>query len=96
MQVAMDPANPSRGQNFLPSGSDEMLPSSDMTAHTLLGGATPERELTGKLYASQLATMIATKNPEETRSVLVGLGLNKAESSQEQFLDLMELVVQCL
>ena len=96
MQVAMDPTNPSRGQNSLPSGADDMLPSTDLNAHTLLGGATPEREMTGKLYASQLATMIATKNPDETRSLLVGFGLTNAESTQEQFLDLMELVLQCL
>ena len=52
--------------------------------------------MTGKLYASQLATMITSRNPDESRSLLVGLGLTKAEASQEQFLDLMELVVKCL
>lgn len=73
-----------------------MLPSADLDVRTLLGGGTPDREAMGKLYASQLATMIAAKHPEEARPVLVGLGLRGAEAGQEQFLDLMELVVKCL
>ena len=75
---------------------DDLLPSASLTARTLLGGGTPEREAAGKLYASQLATMITNKNPEESRSLLVGFGLTKTEASQEQFLDLMELVMPCL
>ena len=92
----MEGANPSHGENFLPSALDDMLPLSRLTARTLLGGATPEREATGQLYAVQLASAIATKNPDEMRTVLVGLGLTKPEPSREQFFDLMELVMPCL
>ena len=96
MQVTLDPSNPSRGENFLPSDSDDMLPSVNLNARTLLGAGASDRETTGKLYASQLATMVTTKNPDESRSIIVALGLTKAEASQEQFLDLMELVMKCL
>lgn len=96
MQVPLEGGNPSRGENFLPTASDDMLPLSQLTARTLLGGATPERETIGQLYSVQLASAIATKNPNETRTVLVGLGLTRPEPSREQFFDLMELVMQCL
>jgi proteasome assembly chaperone 3 len=96
MQVPLEGANPSRGENFLPPSNDDMLPLPQLTARTLLGGATPERETTGQLYAVQLASAIATKNPDETRTVMVGMGLTNPEPSREQFFDLMELAVQCL
>ena len=96
MQVSMDSANPSRGENYLSSSIDDMLPSSYLTANTLLGGATQERETVGQLYAIHIASAITSKNPDETRTILVGLGLSKAQASQEQFFDLMELVTKCL
>ena len=96
IQVPLSSTNPSRGENYLPSSSDDILPSSYLTANTLLGGATPERETVGQLYATHIASAIATKNPDESRTILVGLGLTKAQASREQFFDLMQLVTQCL
>jgi proteasome assembly chaperone 3 len=46
----------------------------------------------GHLYASQIASVIATRNPEESRTVVVGLGLQKVEMEREAFFDLLELL----
>ena len=46
----------------------------------------------GHLYASQIASVIATRNPEESRTVLVGLGLQKVDLERETFFDLLELL----
>ena len=96
MQVPMDTTSPARGENYLPSADGDLVPMSSLTAFTLLGGANAERELTGQLYASQLASLIASKSPEESRTVLVGLGLTKAEVDRKQFFDMLELVTRCL
>lgn len=50
----------------------------------------------GQLYATQIASSIATKNPEENRMVVVGLGLGKIEGDRETFFDIIELALQCL
>ena len=67
-----------------------------LTPKTLLGSSTPERETMGQLYATQIASAITSKNPEESRIVLVGLGLNKVEANREAFFDIIELVYECL
>lgn len=62
----------------------------------MLGGSTSEREVMGQLYATQIADAITLKNPEEARTLVVGLGLGKDEATREQFFDLLELVATCL
>jgi len=98
MQVSLGSATSGMADHFLPPNQDEdgLLPMSHLTATTLLGASTPERETIGQLYATQIASAVALRNPEESRSVLVGLGLEKVDISRERFFDLMELVTQCL
>jgi proteasome assembly chaperone 3 len=69
-----------------------MLPLGHLTPKTLLGAGGEQRETIGHLYASQIASAIATRNPEETRTVLVGLGLQKVDMEREAFFDLLELI----
>lgn len=69
-----------------------MLPLGHLNPKTLLGAGGEQRETMGHLYASQIASTISTKNPEETRTVLVGLGLLKVELERESFFDVLELV----
>ena len=69
-----------------------MLPLGHLTPKTLLGGGGEQRETIGHLYASQIASAIATRNPEETRTVMVGFGLEKVDMERETFFDLIELV----
>ena len=93
----MDGNSPSRGESYLPSSSeDDMLPTPHLTATSLLGNSTQERETIGKLYAAQIASMLATKSPDETRTIIFGFGLEQAEVSREQFFDLLNLVAKCL
>ena len=67
-----------------------------LTPKTLLGASNTERETIGQLYAAQIASSIANQNPDERRTVLVGLGLRKAEASREDFFDVVDLVKKCL
>jgi len=69
-----------------------MLPLSHLTPKTLLGGGGEQRETIGHLYASHIASVIATRSPEETRTVLVGFGLMKVDMEREAFFDMLELV----
>jgi proteasome assembly chaperone 3 len=69
-----------------------MLPLGHLTPKTLLGAGGEQREILGHLYASQIASVIATRNPEESRTVVVGLGLQKVEMEREAFFDLLELL----
>jgi proteasome assembly chaperone 3 len=69
-----------------------MLPLGHLTPKTLLGAGGEQRETMGHLYASQIASVIATRNPEETRTVVVGLGLQRVDMDREAFFDLLELI----
>lgn len=76
----------------LPSEDSDMLPLNHLTPKTLLGAGGEQRETAGHLYASQIASTIATRNPEEARTILVGFGLVKIDLEREAFFDMLELV----
>ena len=98
VQVSLDAPNPNLAEQYLPAGSNEdsLLPLSHLTPRTLLGGSTSEREIVGQLYATKIASAIITRNPEETRTILLGLGLSKLEANRESFYDTIDLVLKCL
>jgi len=73
-----------------------MLPLGHLTPKTLLGAGGEQRETLGHLYASQIASAIATRDPEETRTIVVGFGLQKVEMESEGFFDMMELIQKVL
>jgi len=53
----------------------------------------------GQLYASQIASAITTKNTEESRILVLGLGLGKeagVEADRETFLRVVELVLEVI
>ena len=75
---------------------DPLLPMTHLTPTTLLGGADENREAAGQLIAVQLASAISSRDKEEARTVLVGLGLKTAELDQMSFMELIELVGKCL
>ena len=62
-----------------------MLPLGHLTPKTLIGAGGEQRETVGHLYASQIASTIATRNPEEARTLLVGFGLQKVDMERETF-----------
>jgi proteasome assembly chaperone 3 len=69
-----------------------MLPLSHLNPKTLLGAGGDQRETVGHLYASQISSAIANRNPEESRTVVVGLGFEKIDLEREAFFDILELV----
>ncbi|KAH7058855.1 hypothetical protein B0J12DRAFT_651762 [Macrophomina phaseolina] len=74
----------------------DLLPMAHLTATTVLGGTVPERDTAGQLVATQVASAIATKDAEERRLVVVGMGFEKKEMSREAFVDVVGLVMGCL
>ncbi|EOD44702.1 putative an15g01155 proteasome assembly chaperone 3 protein [Neofusicoccum parvum] len=79
-----------------PAANLDLLPMAHLTATTVLGGTMPERDTAGQLVATQVASAIATKDPEERRLVVVGMGLEKKDMSREAFVDVVGLVMGCL
>ena len=98
IHVPLDSSNPNFADQYMSSAVDEyaLLPMAHLSPKVLLGGSTSERETVGQLYATQIASAIFTKNPEEKRVVLVGLGLSKFEARREDFYDTVDLVMKCL
>ena len=98
IHVPLERSNTSLTEPPLPSstGDDGLLPMPHLNPKTLLGGSTSERETIGQLYAAQIASAIATKDPQENRTVLLGLGLSKVEASQTVFYDTTDLVLKTL
>ncbi|CAF9911516.1 MAG: hypothetical protein HETSPECPRED_000358 [Heterodermia speciosa] len=98
IHVPLEGSSSSISEQPLPSmtSHDSLLPMPHLTPRTLLGGSTAERETTGQLYATQIASAIAMRNPQENRMVLLGLGLSKVEANREVFYDTMDLVLSCL
>lgn len=96
--MPLDSPNPNFADQYMPSSNDEdaLLPMAHLSPKTLLGGSTPERETVGQLYATQIASAIVIRNPEEKRTVLIGLGLSNFEARRETFYDTMDLVMECL
>ena len=98
IHVPLDSTDPNFADQYMPSGNDEdaLLPMAHLSPKTLLGGSTSERETVGQLYATQIASAIVARNPEEKRTVLVGLGLSKFEARREVFYDTVDLLIRCL
>ncbi|KAK5073331.1 hypothetical protein LTR24_010348 [Lithohypha guttulata] len=76
--------------------SDSLLPVTRFQPRTLLGAGGTERETMGQLYASQIASLITAKNGEESRSLMLGLGLAKVDLSRDTFLEILDLITRVL
>ncbi|KAL8635959.1 MAG: hypothetical protein Q9228_006597 [Teloschistes exilis] len=98
IHVPLEASNATATDQYLPSATseDSLLPMSHLTPRTLLGASNSERETIGQLYAAQIASFVANKNPDEKRTVIVGLGLEKADANRENFYDVVDLVRKCL
>lgn len=98
MHVPLDSDHPHLADHSLPAAADEvgLLPRAHFTPKTLLGGSTSQRDIFGQLYATKIASIIITKNPQEHRTVLVGLGLIDFTAKREVFYDIIDLVMVCL
>ncbi|EXJ83740.1 hypothetical protein A1O1_07366 [Capronia coronata CBS 617.96] len=78
------------------SGDDALLPSTRFSPRVLLGAGGPDREVMGQLYASQIANAIITKTPEESRQLMLGLGLANVALERDVFLQIVDLVLSVI
>ncbi len=76
----------------IPGTTGGLLPSTHLNPTTLLGGGGDDRETLGQLYATQIASQLSMRAPEDRRILVVGLGLQKLDTKREAFFDLIELV----
>ncbi|KAF2462290.1 hypothetical protein BDY21DRAFT_383251 [Lineolata rhizophorae] len=100
-QRSASAADPSYGEDGEDDGDavgkdPGLLPMTHLTATTVLGGTVPEREVAGQLCVTQIASAIVTKEPEEQRLLVVGLGLEKARLERGAFMEILGLVLGCL
>ncbi|KAL3430389.1 hypothetical protein BDV09DRAFT_22218 [Aspergillus tetrazonus] len=98
LHVPLENKNPgTEGQHRIPDpANDGLLPLSNLTATSILGGRAPGHEIVGQLYARQIASAIVTKSPNENRLLVVGLGLETAEADRDVFFAVIDLVLQCI
>ncbi|KAJ8068267.1 hypothetical protein OCU04_003834 [Sclerotinia nivalis] len=66
---------PSSTSTSTSNSANMILPLEHLTPRTLLGAGGEVRERIAHLYASQIGSMILGRDPEERRTVLLGLGL---------------------
>ncbi len=80
----------------MPSLGRGLLPSSHLTPTTLLGGASEERATVGRLFAAQVASLLARRDPADQRTLVLGMGLRGSDAARDTFFDFMELVEKVL
>jgi proteasome assembly chaperone 3 len=71
----------------------DLLPMHHLTATTILGGTIPELDILGQTLATQVATALKTRDERETRTVVLGMGLDKSMIGREEFSELVGLVL---
>ncbi|GAO49393.1 hypothetical protein SAICODRAFT_68448 [Saitoella complicata NRRL Y-17804] len=86
----------------------DLLPPSHITPKYMLGASNTPRGELGQLYAVHIASLVASQNPDEARTVIVGLALSTnvrgydyedteimGAKERSRFLDVLELVAKC-
>jgi len=73
-----------------------LLPHYNLTASTLFGGTKPDLELLGHTFANTLATTLLMRGGEQTRTLVVGLGLTDAKVEKENFDELLGLCMSVI
>lgn len=98
LHVPLENRNPGTdGLHIISEATDDsLLPITNLTATTLLGGHAPGQDIIGQLYARQIASAIATKSPGEKRLLVVGLGLETTDAGRDAFFDIIDLALQCI
>ena len=81
---------------FSEASEDKLLPLSELTATSILGGHALGQDTFGQLFARQIATAIAIKSPTEKRLLVVGLGLGTIDTNRDTFFAILDLVLQCI
>ena len=74
----------------------QLLPLPSLTATTVLGANGTERDTLGQLFATQIASAITAKSPEEERLLVLGTGFKSKHIERESFLKILEGVLKVL
>lgn len=96
VQVPLEGSSSGIVDMTLPSMKQSLLPSTHLTPKTLLGAGGEQRETLGQLYAAQIASQISLRAPDDRRTLVLGLGLEKVDLEREAFFDLLELAQKVL
>ncbi|KAH7089608.1 hypothetical protein FB567DRAFT_306257 [Paraphoma chrysanthemicola] len=74
----------------------DLLPMHHLTATNILGGTVPELDILGQTLATQIASAIKTRDDRETRTVVLGMGLDKSMIGREEFSTLIGLALDVI
>ncbi|ORY10528.1 hypothetical protein BCR34DRAFT_625180 [Clohesyomyces aquaticus] len=92
--------NPLTSNPYLEQEDDvppsDLLPMHHLTATTILGGTVPELDVLGQTLATQIASAVLTRNSDERRMVVMGMGLDRSMAGREEFSELLGLVLELL
>lgn len=69
---------------------------SDLTATTILGATGTERDILSQLFATQIASAVVAKTPDEERLLVLGLGFKEKQMRREAFLKVLEGTLKVL
>ena len=72
-----------------------LLPRTDLTATTVLGGTKRDDEVVGQTLATTIASAILVKRPREERMLVLGMGL-QGDMGKEAFDELVGLILSVL
>lgn len=61
-----------------------------------MGAGGDERETMGQTISSQIASLITKRTPDEQRTIVVGIGLLKADLDRNAWFDLLEMIAKTL
>ena len=76
--------------------ASDLLPMHHLTATTILGGTMADLDVLGQTLATQIASIVKTRDERDTRMVVVGMGLEKSMGGKDQFSELVGLVMEVL
>lgn len=82
--------------------NDALLPLPHLTPMPLIGGS-QESDIQGRIYAAQIASLIARQSPLDRRQVVVGLGADigprpgeePTQNHRKEFLEVVRLTQLC-
>lgn len=94
---AANPLDPSLHQSASQSGDGlDLLPRTDLTATTVLGGTKREEEVLGQTLATMIGSAVLMKRPDEERMLVLGVGLQGLRGGPEVFEEVVGLCLNVL
>ncbi|QIX02006.1 hypothetical protein AMS68_007523 [Peltaster fructicola] len=95
LAASTDPLNSGRLDSH--DADNALLPLPHLTATTVLGGTKPDVEVLGQTLATTIASAILVKQPNEERTLVMGLGLvDVANIRKEAFDELIGAILDLL